>query len=99
VLVYFAVAKRGDAPLDGGLSQAYGPHAAAFAERMTSHGVKCGVPGRAEFRQSMLEKLVWIRRAAPPGLTAPPSSACMPGARSDWGVPRLQRLHARGRGA
>jgi len=82
--VYFAVAKRGDAPLDGGLSQAYGPHAAAFAERMTSHGVKCGVPGRAEFRQSMLEKLVWIRRAAPPGLTATPSPACMPSAHSDW---------------
>ncbi|KAK9839627.1 hypothetical protein WJX81_001602 [Elliptochloris bilobata] len=60
VLVYFAVAKRGDAPQDGGLTQAHGPHAAAFAERMTSHGISCSLPDRPQFRQSMLEKLVWI---------------------------------------
>ncbi len=60
VLLYIAVAKRGDAPQDGGLTQAFGPHAAGFAERLVSNDVCCTVPGRAEFRQSMLEKLIWI---------------------------------------
>ena len=56
VLVYFAVAKKGDAPTDGktdvnpeGLTAAYGPHAAAVAARLHAAGLSCkvGWAGRA----------------------------------------------------
>ena len=67
VLVYFAVAKKGDPPTDGktdvnpeGLTAAYGPHAAAFAARLHAAGLSCKVLDRAEFQKSMLEKLIWI---------------------------------------
>lgn len=67
VLVYFAVAKKGESPLDGktdlnpeGLTAAYGPHAQAFASRLHSAGLSCKVLDKAEFKKSMLEKLIWI---------------------------------------
>lgn len=48
VLVYFAVAKKGDAPTDGrtdanpeGLTAAYGRHARAFAARLHAAGLSC----------------------------------------------------------
>ena len=56
VLVYFAVAKKGDAPTDGktdvnpeGLTAAYGPHAAVVAARLHAAGLSCkvGKAGRA----------------------------------------------------
>jgi hypothetical protein len=50
VLVYFAVAKKGDAPTDGktdvnpeGLTAACGPHAAAVAARLHAAGLSCKV--------------------------------------------------------
>ena len=50
VLVYFAVAKKGDPPTDGktdvnpeGLTAAYGPHAAAVAARLHAAGLSCKV--------------------------------------------------------
>ena len=50
VLVYFAVAKLGQAPTDGktdvnpeGLTAACGPHAAAFAARLHAAGLSCKV--------------------------------------------------------
>lgn len=67
VLVYFAVAKKGDPPTDGktdvnpeGLTAAYGRHAAAFAARLHAAGLSCKVLDRPEFTKSMLEKLIWI---------------------------------------
>lgn len=67
VLVFFAVAAKGDAPIDGrtdvnpeGLTAAHGPHAAAFAARLKYHGLSCKVLDRAAFDRAMLEKLVWI---------------------------------------
>lgn len=67
VLVYFAVAKKGEAPTDGktdvnpeGLTAAYGRHAAAVAARLHSGGLSCKVLDRPEFAKAMLEKLVWI---------------------------------------
>ena len=67
VLVYFAVAKKGEAPTDGktdtnpeGLTAAYGKHARAIQERLHKHGLSCKVLPKQEFKQSMLEKLVWI---------------------------------------
>lgn len=52
MLVYFAVAKKGDAPTDGktdvnpeGLTAAYGPHAAAVAARLHAAGLSCKVGG------------------------------------------------------
>eukprot|EP00798_Chlamydomonas_sp_ICE-L_P013686 gene13686-19575_t len=68
VLVYFAVAKLGEKPIDGktdvnpeGLSAAYGKHAAAVAERLTSGGLSCKVLEKEAFTKAMLEKLIWIR--------------------------------------
>ncbi|GIL78784.1 hypothetical protein Vretimale_256 [Volvox reticuliferus] len=67
VLVYFAVAKKGDKPTDGktdvnpeGLTAAYGKHAQAVADRLHSGGLSCKVLGKADFTRAMLEKLVWI---------------------------------------
>lgn len=67
VLVYFAVAKKGDPPTDGktdvnpeGLTAAYGPHAEAIAHRLQAAGLSCKVLDRKEFQKSMLEKLIWI---------------------------------------
>ncbi|PSC76819.1 hypothetical protein C2E20_0698 [Micractinium conductrix] len=67
VLVYFAVAKQGDAPTDGktdvnpeGLTAAYGRHAAAVAARLHAAGLSCMVLEKPEFTKCMLEKLVWI---------------------------------------
>lgn len=67
VLVFFAVAAKGDAPIDGrtdvnpeGLTAAHGPHAAAFAARLARAGLSCKVLDRAAFDRAMLEKLMSI---------------------------------------
>lgn len=67
VLVYFAVAKLGDAPTDGktelnpeGLTAAYGHHAQAVADRLHAADLSCKVLDKQEFQKSMLEKLIWI---------------------------------------
>jgi len=67
VLVYFAVAKKGEAPIDGktdvnpeGLTAACGEHAEAVAHRLRAGGLSCKVLDRVTFKQAMLEKLVWI---------------------------------------
>ena len=66
VLVYFAVAKLGDPPLDGkdtnpeGLTAATGKWAAATAARLHAAGLSCKVINAEEFKKPRLEKLVWI---------------------------------------
>lgn len=67
VLVYFAVAKLGDPPLDGktdtnpeGLTAATGKWAAATAARLHAAGLSCKVLEADEFQKPMLEKLIWI---------------------------------------
>lgn len=66
--MYFAVAKKGEAPTDGktdlnpqGLTAAWGPHAEAVAERLKANGLSCSTPDRPQFVKAMLEKLIWIR--------------------------------------
>jgi hypothetical protein len=67
VLIYFAVAKLGDAPTDGvtdlapeGLTAACGPWAEAVAARLRRAGLACHVLEKPAFRASMFEKLIWI---------------------------------------
>lgn len=67
VLVFFAVAKKGDAPTDGktdtnpeGLTAATGPWAETFAARLHAAGLSCKVLDSFEYKKSMLEKLIWI---------------------------------------
>jgi hypothetical protein len=67
VLVYFAVAAKGDAPTDGvtdlnpeGLTAAHGRHADAVAARLRGAGLSCHVLDKQAFDACMLEKLVWI---------------------------------------
>lgn len=66
-LVYFAVAKLGEAPTDGitdvnpeGLTAANGVHAEALAARLRSANLACHVLDDDAFRGSMFEKLIWI---------------------------------------
>lgn len=66
-LIYFAVAKLGEAPTDGitdvnpeGLTAVTGKWADAFAERLNSSGLSCHVLDSESFRGSMFEKLIWI---------------------------------------
>ena len=68
VLVYFAVAKKGEMPTDGktdlnpeGLTAAHGVHAESIARLLHSNGLSCSLPSRPDFVKAMLEKLVWIR--------------------------------------
>lgn len=67
VLVFFAVAKKGEKPTDGktdmnpeGLTAAYGPHAQSVASLLHSGGLSCKVLDKTEFTKAMLEKLIWI---------------------------------------
>lgn len=67
MLVYLAVSKLGEAPIDGitdtnpeGLTSACGPWAGAFAARLRKGGLTCHVRGAEEYAQAMLEKHVWI---------------------------------------
>jgi hypothetical protein len=67
VLVYFAVAKKGEAPIDGktdrnpeGLTAAWGLHAEGIARRLNDNGLSCKLPNKDAFKQAMLEKLIWI---------------------------------------
>ncbi|XP_065865251.1 uncharacterized protein [Euphorbia lathyris] len=67
VLAYFAVAKLGEAPIDGktdtnpeGLTAVYGKWASAVAARLHSAGLSCKVLDKEGFEKQMLEKLIWI---------------------------------------
>ncbi|KNA10710.1 hypothetical protein SOVF_141800 [Spinacia oleracea] len=67
VLAYFAVAKLGEAPIDGktdtnpeGLTAAFGKWASAIAERLRVGGLACKVLDKEAFQKQMLEKLIWI---------------------------------------
>lgn len=66
-LIYFAVAKLGEAPTDGvtdvnpeGLTAAYGKHAMALANRLEGANLACHLLDKNEFKASMFEKLIWI---------------------------------------
>eukprot|EP00271_Cylindrocystis_brebissonii_P012914 TRINITY_DN32421_c0_g1_i1.p1 TRINITY_DN32421_c0_g1~~TRINITY_DN32421_c0_g1_i1.p1 ORF type:complete len:421 (-),score=40.22 TRINITY_DN32421_c0_g1_i1:564-1826(-) len=67
LLVYFAVAKVGEDPIDGktdvnpeGLTAVTGKWAKEVAARLHHAGLSCKVLDPTEFRKSMLEKLIWI---------------------------------------
>lgn len=67
VLVYFAVAKLGETPIDGktdtnpeGLTAASGKWASAIATRLHLAGLSCKVLDKENFEKLMLEKLIWI---------------------------------------
>eukprot|EP00892_Ulva_mutabilis_P007241 jgi/Ulvmu1/488/UM001_0496.1 len=66
-LIYFAVAKLGEAPTDGktrtnpaGLTAVCGEHAGAVQELLQSGGLSCKVLDSPEYTKCMLEKLIWI---------------------------------------
>jgi len=67
VLLYLAVAKLGEAPIDGitefnpdGLTSATGEWAEAFAARLAKGDLKCRALSGVEYTAAMLEKHVWI---------------------------------------
>lgn len=64
-LLYLSVPKLGEAPVDGittlnpeGLTAATGIHAQAFANRLSSLGLKCNVVTEDEYKPAMFEKLM-----------------------------------------
>ncbi|DBB09840.1 TPA: hypothetical protein ACH3X3_001455 [Trebouxia sp. C0006] len=66
-LVYFAVSKKGETPIDGktdanpeGLTAVTGKHAHAFAARLAAGDLSCKVLDQTQYKKSMLEKLIWI---------------------------------------
>eukprot|EP00624_Nannochloropsis_granulata_P001793 evm.model.NODE_1880_length_10929_cov_34.235886.4 len=67
VLVYFAVAKKGETPTDGvtdlnpeGLTSAHGAWANDLAATLKAAGLSCHVLDKEPFRAAMFEKLIWI---------------------------------------
>jgi len=67
VLLYLAVAKLGEPPIDGitdtnpdGLTTANGRWAEAFRARLAGGGLTCHVKQGEEYTKAMLEKHVWI---------------------------------------
>ena len=67
VLLYLAVAKLGEPPIDGitefnpeGLTAATGKWANAFASRLDKGGLKCRALDGNDYTAAMLEKHVWI---------------------------------------
>ena len=67
VLLYLAVAKLGEPPIDGitefnpeGLTAATGKWADAFASRLDKGGLKCRALDGVDYTAAMLEKHVWI---------------------------------------
>lgn len=67
VLLYLAVSKLGEKPIDGitemspeGLTAATGKWASAFAARLAGRGLTCRTLQGAEYTKAMLEKHVWI---------------------------------------
>lgn len=65
VLLYLAVAKMGEAPIDGitavnpeGLTSATGKWAEAFKARLEGGGLTCNVRDGDDFKRAMLEKHV-----------------------------------------
>ena len=66
-LIYFAVSKKGEAPIDGktdlnpdGLTAVTGKWAAAFKERIEAAGLACFDIDTEAYRVAMFEKLIWI---------------------------------------
>lgn len=58
-LIYFAVQKLRDKPVDGGGTVAWGKWALALTERLQSVGLDCKVVDRGTFDRQMIEKLLW----------------------------------------
>eukprot|EP00871_Galdieria_phlegrea_P004662 jgi/Galph1/5197/GphlegSOOS_G3831.1 len=60
-LIFFAVARKGDKPVDGGGSVVYGKWSEALANRIRAVGCQCTVLNdKTEFLKRMVEKLLWI---------------------------------------
>jgi len=66
-LIYFAVAKKGDQPIDGktdinpeGLTAVTGRWASDFSERLQKGDLACKVLNKNDWYVSMLEKHIWI---------------------------------------
>ena len=66
-LIYFAVNKKGEPPIDGktdltpeGLTSITGKWASDFANRLISSGLACHVLNKEKWTIAMYEKLIWI---------------------------------------
>ena len=58
-LLYIAVAKVGDDPIDGGRSVVTGPRSADFVQLMKVLNLQCTAITKSQFLLEMLEKLLW----------------------------------------
>ena len=58
-LLYIAVSKVGDQPVDGGRSVVTGPRSTEFVQLMTALNLQCTAVTTSQFLVEMLEKLLW----------------------------------------
>lgn len=58
-LLYFAISKRGDAPVDGGGTIVTGPKSQEFVDFLANGGINATVVGPLEYKQGMAEKYLW----------------------------------------
>lgn len=58
-LLYFAVSKVGDAPVDGQRTVVCGPHSEALRMRLAAGGIACRSISPAEYQVEMVEKFLW----------------------------------------
>ena len=58
-LIYFAVQKVGDKPVDGGGSVVCGHWGEEFAKMLQSAGIECTVVDSQTYQRQMVEKLLW----------------------------------------
>ena len=58
-LLYFAISKRGDVPVDGGSTLVTGAQALNFVELLHQGGIQAQVVDELSFQQGMAEKYLW----------------------------------------
>ena len=59
MLIFFAIQKKGDTPIDGKGTVVTGRHAALVCEHLTSAGIDVKAIKKQDFQKVMFEKLLW----------------------------------------
>ena len=58
-VLYFAVSKKRDAPVDGKRTVVMGPHAHFFQELLTQSSIACTIVDAEQYKKEVMEKFVW----------------------------------------
>lgn len=58
-VLYFAVSKKGDAPVDGKRTVVMGPHAHFFQDLLAQGNIACTIVDAEQYKKEVMEKFVW----------------------------------------